>query len=196
MLLGTLAASDVGRREAELREALGPGVPVVVVRADVRAGARLDGRVLGVRRVPARYAPEGAFAAPAALAGTRAAVAVPAGTDLVPALVDDGRRPGAPVGPGERIAELTARADPDLVRAGSRVDVLVTRDDGAREAGETRLALQDVEVLRARPAPDEDGRAAGPRVSVALRTTLRQAVFLAEADAFAREVRLLPRPAR
>lgn len=193
LLLGTLAASDVGRREAALREATGPGVPVVVARADLRPGDALTPRVLGVRRVPARYAPEGAFAAPAALTGTRAAAAVAAGTDVVPALVDDGRGRGAPVAAGERIAELVARAAPELVQPGARVDVLVTREDGGG-AGETRVALEDVEVLTARRAPEED-RAPGPRVAVALRTTLRQAVYLAAAESFAREIRLLPRAA-
>ncbi|WP_205698711.1 SAF domain-containing protein [Conexibacter sp. SYSU D00693] len=193
LLLGTLAASDVGRREAALRKAVGPGVPVVVARGDLRAGDALTPSRLAVRRVPARYVPEGAFAAPAALAGTRAAGAITAGTDLVPALVDDGTRAGAPVAAGERVAELVARGAPELVKAGGRVDVLVTRErDGG--AGETRLALEDVEVLTARPAP-EDGREGGPRVAVALRTTLRQAVYLAAAESFAREIRLLPRAA-
>ncbi|HYF27230.1 MAG TPA: SAF domain-containing protein, partial [Baekduia sp.] len=133
VVLGTLAASDVGRREAALRRAVGPTVPVVVARADVRAGEALDARRLAVRRVPARYAPDGAFTAPAALAGTRAAVAIPAGTDLAAALVDDGRRPGAPVGPGERVAELVARGALELLGPGARVDVLVTRERGDGE---------------------------------------------------------------
>jgi pilus assembly protein CpaB len=190
-LLGTLAASDVARRESALREAVGPPVPVVVAARDLRAGDRLDGRALGVRRVPARYAPREAFATPAALAGARTAVPVAAGTDLAPALVDDGTRPGPPVAPGERVAELVAHGSPDLVGPGGRVDVLVTRDRGP-DRGETTVALQDVEVLAARAAPaGEDG----PRVAVRLRTTLRQAVFLAAAESFAREVRLLPRAA-
>ncbi len=193
LLLGALAASDVGRREAALRAAVGPGVPVVVVRADLRAGDELRPGALAVRRVPARFAPEGAYASPAVLAGTRAAVPVPAGTDLVPALVDDGTGAGAPVAPGERVAELVARAAPDLVTAGSRVDVLVTREHGDGR-GETSLALEDVEVLTARAAPEDgEGRGDGPRVAVALRTTLRQAVYLAAAESFAREIRLLPR---
>jgi pilus assembly protein CpaB len=74
------------------------------------------------------------------------------------------------------------------------VDVLVTRDRGAG-AGATELALQDVEVLAARPAEPADGaaRTAGPAVAATLRVSVRQAVYLAAAGSFAREVRLLAR---
>ncbi|HYF24520.1 MAG TPA: RcpC/CpaB family pilus assembly protein, partial [Baekduia sp.] len=94
-------------------------------------------------------------------------------------------------------AELVARGALELLGPGARVDVLVTRERGDGE-GETRLALEDVEVLRARPAPDDGGArtaTGGPAVAVALRTTLRQAVWLAAAESFAREIRLLPRAA-
>jgi pilus assembly protein CpaB len=96
------------------------------------------------------------------------------------------------------VAELVARGSPDLIRAGSRVDVLVTRERGDG-AGTTTLALEDAEVLAARPpGAGEDagsGAAEGPRVAVALRVTLHQAVYLAAAQSFARELRLLPRAA-
>jgi pilus assembly protein CpaB len=46
-------------------------------------------------------------------------------------------------------------------------------------------------VLAAQPAPAED--APGPHVSATLRVTVQQAVYLAAAGAFAREVRLLAR---
>jgi pilus assembly protein CpaB len=54
------------------------------------------------------------------------------------------------------------------------------------------LALEDVEVLAAAAAPPADGGGAA-RVAASLRVTLRQAVYLAAAQAFARELRLLPR---
>ena len=41
--------------------------------------------------------------------------------------------------------------------------------------------------------PPSKGAAAGPRVAASLRVTLRQAVYLAAAQDFARELRLLPR---
>ena len=196
LLLGGLAASDVAGREAALRRAVGPTVPVVVVRARVAAGAPLDVRRLGVRRVPARFAPAAAYASPAALAGTRAAVALEAGEDVVPSAVDDGSRAaGAPVRPGERVAELTAHGSAELIRPGGRVDVLVTRERGDG-SGATSVALEDAEVLAAHAVTDaEDREAAGARVAVSLRVTARQAVYLAAAQSFARELRLLPRAA-
>jgi pilus assembly protein CpaB len=205
LVLGALAASDVAGREAALEQRLGAAVPVVVTRGAVPAGARLTTARLAVREVPARYAPRGAFAAPGEVAGLRAAVALGPGTDLTRELVDDGRAApvaGAPVRPGERVAELVARGSAALIAPGSRVDVLVTRETGDR-SGETTLALEDSEVLAAAPARDGDGSqdpgagAGGPgaRVALSLRVTLRQAVFLAAAESFAREVRVLPRAA-
>jgi pilus assembly protein CpaB len=98
------------------------------------------------------------------------------------------------VRPGERVAELVARGSPDLVRAGGRVDVLVTRERGDGR-GATTLALEDAEVLAAAPAESDGSAADGPRVAVSLRVTLRQAVYLAAAQSFARELRVLPRAA-
>jgi pilus assembly protein CpaB len=186
LLLGGLAASDVAGREAALRRDLGPTVAVVVAREALAPGDRLGAASLAVRRVPARYAPRGAFGDTAGLAGLRVRDAVPAGADVTASALDDGRRSvaGAPVRPGERVADVVAVAP--ALSAGERVDVLVTR--GAR----TTLALQDVEVLGARGTTSADGHA---RVEASLRVTLRQAVYLAAAQSFAREVRLLPRAA-
>ena len=196
LLLGGLAASDVAGREAALRRAIGPTVPVVVVRSRLAAGDAFDARHLAIRRVPARFAPAMAYGSTSALAGTRAAVALEAGEDVGPSSVDDGTRAaGAPVRVGERVAELVARGSAGLIRAGSRVDVLVTRERGDG-SGATTVALEDAEVLAARAAAgDDDGGAAGDRVAVSLRVTVRQAVYLAAAQSFARELRLLPRAA-
>lgn len=195
ILLGALAASHVARREAELQRRLGPAVPVVVARDGLAAGDRLTPRRLAVRSVPGRYAPAGAFPDPAALAGLRAAVDLPAGADVVAGVVRDGAepvRPGPPVRPGERVADVVATGSAELVRPGARVDVLVTRGgDGA--PGHTELALEDVEVLASSPAPGDAADAGAPRVAASLRVTVRQAVFLAAAQSFARDIRLLPR---
>jgi len=199
VVLGALAAGDVSRREAALRDRLGPVVPVVVTRREMAPGDRITPSALAVRKVPARYAPDGAYARPDGLVGARLAVAIGAGTDLLPALLEDGNAhapAGAPVRRGERIAELVARGSPELVQAGSRVDVLVTQDEPAGGGGRTRIALADAEVLAAAPAPAEDrDRGAVDRVAVSLRVTLRQAVTLAAAEQYAREVRVLPRAA-
>jgi pilus assembly protein CpaB len=194
LLLGGLAASDVAGREAALRRAIGPTVPVVVVRSRLAAGDAFDVRHLAIRHVPARFAPALAYRSASALAGTRTAVVLEAGEDVGPSAVDDGTRAaGAPVRAGERVAELVARGSVELIRAGSRVDVLVTRERGDG-SGVTAVALEDAEVLAARAVSgDDDGGAAGDRVAVSLRVTVRQAVYLAAAQSFARDLRLLPR---
>ena len=145
--------------------------------------------------MPERYAPRGAVADPAALVGLRLSTDVAAGQELLPALVSTpGGSPatGPAVRAGERVAEVVAAAPAGQVAPGGRVDVLVTRDDRPGAPGRTVLALEDVEVLAVggAPAAESDGAA---RVAASLRVTLRQAVYLAAAQSFAREVRLLPR---
>jgi pilus assembly protein CpaB len=203
LVLGGLAASNVAGREAALARRVGALVDVVVARERIAAGERVRAQALAVRRVPLRFAPADRVAAPAALAGRRAAVDIEPGSDLAPAMFGDGR-PAAvmpEVGRGERIAQVVALAAPELVTAGSRVDVLVTPEPRSDADGEALLALEDVEVLDAAPVAGGDtsaagsprGPAPGPRVAVSLRVTLRQAVYLAAAQDFARELRLLPR---
>ena len=202
LVLGALAASNVSGREAALRREVGPAVPVLVARHPLAADARLHPGVLAVRRVPARYAPAGAYRSPAEVAGLRAAVAIPAGTDLEPALVDDGTRAAGAGGPalrdGERVAQIVAIGSARALGPGAHVDVLVTRDGpgGGDAAGSTTLALEDVEVLAAAGAPSGAATSADaglPRVALELRVSVRQAVYLAAAQSFARELRVLPR---
>jgi pilus assembly protein CpaB len=202
LLLGALAASDVAGREAALRRQLGPTVPVVVVRAPLRAGERIARASLAVREVPERYAPPAALHDPGGAVGQHAAVAIAERTDLVASLLalpEAGPEPRGPVlRRGERALDLVAVGAADAVVAGAHVDVLVTYDGRAGAPGPTRLALTDVEVLAARPPPSAAGdpESAGglPRLLATLRVTVRQAVALTAAAAAARQVRLLPRP--
>lgn len=198
VLLGGLAASDVAGREAALRRSLGAPVAVLVVREEIQAGAPLDRAGLAVRQVPARYAPDDAFAARGDIAGLKAAVRIPAGADLTPAVVADPAelaQAAVPVSPGERVAEVVALGSPSLVVRGSRVDVLVTRDGGGNARGQTSVALEDAEVLAAAPAPEGAGQPGdGPRVALSLRVKLRDAVYLASAQSSS-ILRVLPRAA-
>ena len=145
LMLGALAASDVSgpRGRAAARD-----------RAD-RAGARRAARGLaaGARLDAAPTSPSAACPSPlrarrartarrGEVAGLRAAVAIPAGADLDPALVDDGRRPRRRPGPGAarrraRRAARRGRLGRGILAAGARVDVLVTRE-GARRRGRAR----------------------------------------------------------
>jgi len=195
LMLGGLASADVARRETALDRRLAPLVPVVVADADLRTNRRLRLEDMAIRRLPARYAPVGAAASAAELAGRRLAVPVPRGAPLgVLDLRDTTAPAGAPVGHGERAVELVALGSAELVVAGARVDVLVTRDRDSGSPAGTELALEDVEVLAAAPADvAASGEADVPRVVASLRVTARQAVYLTAAQAFAREVRLLPR---
>ena len=193
LVLGGLAASDVARREAALRAQLGPGLEVVVARGNLAAGRKLRAGDLALRRVPRRYAPVGAAMLPAELVGQRLAAPVAQGGYLgTGQLETDGGVSGPPVKKGERAAEIVSLGAPDLVVPGARVDVLVTRDGDPGAAAGTQLALEDVEVLAARRAPStaDDG---ADRVAATLRVSVEQAVYLAAAQSFAREVRLLPR---
>jgi pilus assembly protein CpaB len=190
LVLGVLSASEVGRREAALAREIAPLVDVVVARRDLPAGRPLRVRDLSLRAVPARWAPVGAAGSLAEVAGATPSVELPAGAYVTGSdLAADAAAGAVPVRRGERAVDVVAAGSPELVVAGARVDVLVTRDGGG-----TRLALEDVEVLAARAAPaaTADG-AEDARVAATLRTTVRQAVYLTAAQAFAREVRLLPR---
>jgi pilus assembly protein CpaB len=202
IIMGALAASNVSGREAALRREIGPVVPVLVARTGVAAGARIAPGALAVRRVPSRYAPAGAYRSPEELTGLRAAVAIPAGADLDPSLVDDGTSRAGPAGPalraGERVAQIVAIGPAGSIAPGARVDVLVTREGAGDAPGSTTLALEDVEVLAAGRAPEAGGSgpdARLPRVALDLRVSVRQAVYLAAAQSFARELRVLPRAA-
>ena len=188
LVLGTLAATHMARREAALRETLGPVVEVVVARRDLAAGATLELSDLGVRSLPARYAPPGEPAFAAALAGHKLAVPVPAGGAVSTALLE--RRPQTPesaIVRGERAVDVLATGSPQAVVAGARVDVLV--DHRAPDAARAR---------EHRGAGGAGGGGRGreqepPRVRATLRVTVAQAVYLSAAQSFARDVRLLAR---
>ena len=200
LVLGGLAAFNVAGREAALERRVGGLVDVVVAQRPVAAGRRLSARALAIRRVPARFAPRGTTGDARQLVGQRARVPIAAGTDLTAAMLgeQDARPAGPPIRRGERVVEVVALGSPALITPGSRVDVLVSPEPGGGGASTAVLALEDVEVLAASATAagaDEaaDRRAAGQRVAASLRVTPRQAVYLAAAQDFARELRLLPR---
>ena len=200
LLLGGLAAFNVAGREAALERRVGGLVDVVVAREPIAAGERVTMGSLAIRRVPARFAPDATTGTPQAVVGRRAAVDIPAEADLNAGMIvreDEAGPAGPDLRPGERVAEIVALGSPDLVMPGSRVDVLVTPEPAAGAAGDAVLALENVEVIAATSVGAEDAPAGkgapGARVAASLRVTLRQAVYLAAAQDFARELRLLPR---
>lgn len=185
-------------------------MPIVVAARDLPGGAVLRRNDLAVREVPERYVAPGTLSSPAEAAGIRAAVPLAAGSPLTQNQLETSRgrarggRGTASLRPGERVVEIgvAGGAMPDYATdPGARVDVLVSTEP--REGpGRSFLALEDVELvgLRGGPetdvGPDRDGEGTVAATAVArLRVTLRQAVYLTAAQNFAREVRLLPRPA-
>jgi pilus assembly protein CpaB len=201
---GGLAASEVQDREQRLEARTGPLVPVVVARADMRAGAALTPQRLGIARIPSRYAPPDALAAPGEAVGTRLAVPLAAGAYVTGSAIareGAGGKPGHPAA-GERAVDVAVAGGSDLAEAGpgTRVDVVVTTEAGEGR-GRSYLALEDVELLGLRDADGtaggagaDSGSAARATAVATLRVTLREAVLLTAAQSFAREVRLLVRP--
>jgi pilus assembly protein CpaB len=204
---GGLAASNVQSRQHEVEAAVGPLVPVVVTRADVRPGARIRAAQLAVRQVPERFAPRDALVAPDEAAGHRVAGGLTAGAYVTAGAfasgADDAQSPaGTPIRRGERTVDVAVAGGEGLTSAppGTRVDVIVTTEPRTGAAGRTYLALQDVELLAARAGGSDagtggsgEGAAARATTTATLRVTLRQAVFLTAAQSFAREIRLLTR---
>ena len=203
---GGLAASEVRTRTEELEARVGPLVPAVVAREEIDPGRKLGPkgvrRLLAIRQVPERFRAPDALASPAEAIGLRTAVAVPAGAYVTAAQLEaegPASGPDAPLRPGERALEVGVRGGESLAAAGgpaARVDVLVTTEPRSG-AGRTFLALENVELLALRPG-EAGGRGEGAVAADAvatLRLSVRQAVFLTAAQSFAREVRLLARPA-
>jgi pilus assembly protein CpaB len=203
---GGLAASEVRSRVAAVERRAGPLTPVLVAARDIPAGRRLAAPDLATRRVPGRYLPRDALAGARDVLGARTAVRMPAGAYLsASALGGEGARRGSgALRAGERAVEVAVAGGDALAQTaapGSRVDVLVSSEPRGGD-GRTELALEDAELLALRPgAPGGsaggEGDAGTRATAIAtLRVTLRQAIFLTQAENFAREVRLLARPAR
>jgi pilus assembly protein CpaB len=196
LLSGWLAASDVRSRERRLKAGLGPVATALVARAEIKPGKRVAGPDVTVRSVPARFLPPDALGSAADALGLRAAVRIPRGGYVTASALATSGGSGGPtdavLAPGERAVDVTVSntGAAELGGPGARVDVLVTtgKDGGA---GRTSLALQDVQLLGARPGAGQDA----DKLIATLRVTVRQAVYLTAAQNFAQEVRLLPRPA-
>jgi pilus assembly protein CpaB len=198
---GGLAASRVHDLERDVEARVGPAMPVVVAARDLEPDARIPRDALRVVRVPARYVPPDALGTVADAAGTRASSALPRGSYLTASRLSgapSGRSPGA-LRPGERAVEVAVAGGSTLagVPPGARVDVLVSNEP-AGAGGRTVLALEGVELLGTGPPAGggggEGGTAATATARATLRVTVRQAVYLAAAENYAREVRLLVRP--
>ena len=210
---GGLAASEVGSRVRQVEASVGAPVPVLVAARDVAPGDEIKPADVAVRQVPSRFAPPDGLGAPADVVGAPVVAGLVKGSYLTVASLEagsagGGRSPG-PLRRGQRALEVAVAGGEALAGVtgpGSRVDVLVSTDP-AQGPGRTLLALESVELLdlssgagadagfAAGDDGGDEGDTAGVSSVATLRVTVRQAVYLTAAQNFAREVRLLPRPA-
>lgn len=165
------------------------GGRVVVVARAVPAGETLDPARLRLVEWPADRTPPAALTRVEDAAFRVAAVALPVGLPLVPSLLraagtDLGLRQGERA-VGVRVDEVGGLAG--LLRAGARVDVLVSGPD---EDGPVEQLASAAEVL-GRPRLASDGGS----WAVALRVPATTAIEIAAADAAGRRIRLLAREA-
>jgi len=178
----------------------GPLRPVVVVGADLPAGKPIHpGAVAGalsVRRVPERFVPKGALAAPSEAIGLVPDAILPAGSYLLAQQLHVRRRRGRVsrgLGGDRRPVEISVSGADALlsagpVPAGARVDVVVTGEPGLGH-GRTYVAAAGVPLLALRQ--EADGSAPGGPAAATLGLTRAQALRLIAADSFARKVTLL-----
>ena len=143
LLTASAVARVVGRADA-LAARYGPLRPILVAARPVARGAHLAEEDLAVRRLPAAFLPEGAFASAAGALG-RVAVAplVPGQVVLAGHLAPDGLSGvAALLPPGTRGLAVPAGAAAGLVRRGDLVDVLLaTFDPSVAGGGEPAMAV-------------------------------------------------------
>ena len=202
---GGLAASQVHGRERRVAKRLGPSVEVLVAVRDVPAGTRVTRNAIGLRSIPARFAPPDALPSGEAVVGARVSAGVRAGGYLTASLFEGADAQGrSGLRRGERAVTVEVAGGGALagLEPRARVDVLVSTETGAA-GGRTTMALAGAELLRVEAGAGnayEDADPAGgrstaaPTVLASLRVSIEQAVYLTAADNFAREIRLLPRP--
>jgi len=195
------AAAIAAGYGSSVERGYGPLRPVVVLEASLASGQRIGPEearaALLTRRVPVRFVPPGALAAPREAVGLFARAALPAGSYLLAGQLGAGRgreRKRRALGSGRRPVEIAVSGAGALLAAGpasgSKVDVVVTAEprDGGR--GRTYVAAPRVPLLALRPA--SEGPGPGATAAATLGLTRREALRLIAAESFARKITLLP----
>jgi len=174
-----------------------PAGRMVVARQAIAPGLLIDAATasaaLVVVPVPDDLGLAGVLTDPDEALGRRIVVPVSSGEPLTQASL--GGAPGvgpAPLEPGQRAVPvpLSAAGGAGLV-TGARVDVVASTGEGL--AGRTAIVVGDAEVLAVAASPSPDG--VGTSGEALLRVSAPQALRITAALNFAREVRLLIRPA-
>jgi Flp pilus assembly protein CpaB len=206
-----LAAAVAGGYRSDFEDQLGPLRPVVVARGELPPHRPLRpaqaSMLLGVRRVPERFAPPGALTAPQQAIGRAPTARIPAGAYVLASqLREDGHRQrrGPRLRPGREPVEISVSGAGALAAGGgdsrgTRVDVIVTTEPGpGGRSGRTYVAVAGVELLALSQSGDQgagDGLPGpgGSTWTATLALTRPQALRLIQAQNFARQVRLIPR---
>ena len=174
--------------------------PVLIAAGDLEAGKEIDPRAaaeeLEVRRVPVRFAPPAALAAPREAVGLTPTVAIPRGSYVLATLLRTAAMPrgGGVLGGDRRAVEILVTGAGALSAlgvqpVGSKVDVVVTTEPGGSGSGRTYVAAPAVPLLALAP-----GGEGGPGEATAtLGLTRPQALRLIGAQSFARSVTVIPR---
>lgn len=203
--LSALAAAVLGaaladRYGSSVARGFGPLRPVVVLAGELRAGRPIGPRqlvdALELRRVPQRFVPPGALAAPGEALGLEPVSTLPAGSYLLAAQLRAPRPRGRGrprLGGGRRPVELSVSGADALLAAGRRdgrrrVDVVVTTEPGGAGPGRTYVAAAAAPLLGLRPGDDGPGGLSAATLGL----TRGQALRLIAAQSFARQVTLLP----
>lgn len=196
--LAGLVANTYGSR---LASGYGPLRPVVVLGAELQAGRAVGPKeiaaALEVRRVPARFVPPGALAAPGDALGLAPIATLPAGSYLLATqLRPPQRRRSSPgLGGDRRPVEIAVSGATALLAAGPapvgrRVDVVVTTEPSGPGPGRTYVAAAEVPLIAL--GPGVDGPGPGGLSAATLALTRPQALRLIAAESFARKLTLIP----
>jgi Flp pilus assembly protein CpaB len=199
-LLAAVAAAAVADGYGE-RVVAGYGElrPVLVASADLRAGEEIDPRVatekLEVRRIPVRFVPPGALAAPTEALGLTPGISIPVGSYLLASHLRSPRdgSGGAALGRGRRPVEIVVNGAGALSAlgvqpVGSKVDVVVTTEPEDSGSGRTYVAAAGVPLLGLGPS----GEGGAGESTATLGLTRGQALQLIAAQSFARRVTVIP----
>ncbi len=200
LLAAVVAAAIADGYGARVARGYGELRPVLVAVGDLKRGERIDPALaaerLEVRRVPVRFAPPAALAAPPEALGLVPAVPIPAGSYLLASQLRaaGARRSGLRLGRGRRPVEIAVGGAGALSAfgvqpVGSLVDVVVTTEPSGSGAGRTYVAAPAVPLLALGPGAE----GAPGEATATLGLTRSQALRLIAAESFARGVTVIPR---